>query len=86
MTQQASIQPEIIRIFSSFHDLPSNVDDLLGLDYLHSGILDSLDVVELITRIEEKFGIQLTHEELTSDEFKSIGGVINIVSLKLSTP
>lgn len=43
--------------------------------------LDSLDLVELIMDIEEKFGIEFNNEELMS--FKTIGDVFEAIEKKL---
>ena len=46
--------------------------------------LDSVDVVSLIMRVEQKFRVRISHAELA--EMASIGSLLNLVEAKVSAP
>ena len=46
--------------------------------------LDSLDVVSIVSQIERRFRIRLTHEELQT--VVTVGDVLNLLESKLSSP
>jgi acyl carrier protein len=51
---------------------------------LEAGIVDSLGVLEVVTMIEQDFGVALDDEELMSDHFESIARLAALVHDKLS--
>lgn len=55
-----------------------NVDPNMELKALG---LDSLDLVELIMDIEDKYGVEFSNEELMS--FKTVGDVLKSIEKKL---
>ena len=54
-------------------------EELLGCYYLEAGLLDSVGVVEMILEFEDTFGIRLDPDQLRSNEFRTIGGLIRII-------
>lgn len=54
--------------------------EMLETDYLDRGIIDSLQLVEFITNIEDRFGVRFSHAQLESEEFRTLGGVASIIS------
>jgi acyl carrier protein len=46
--------------------------------------LDSVDVVSIVSQIERRFHIRLTHEELLT--LATVGDVLNLLQSKLSAP
>jgi acyl carrier protein len=57
-------------------------DDLTN-DFPLSGRVDSLGLLELVTFIEEEFGVSVTNSELTPQNFDSFGGMVGLVETKL---
>lgn len=51
-------------------------------DLLQSGILDSVGVLDLVTRLEETFGLQILDEELVPENFRSIATLAAFVQAK----
>ena len=51
-------------------------------DFLENGILDSTGVLELIGFLEEKFGIQVTDDEVVPDNMHSLEKINNYISRK----
>jgi len=61
-------------------------ENLLGNDesFLESGILDSTGVLELISFLEEKYGIELQSNELVPENLDSISRVVLFLQTKLN--
>jgi len=48
-------------------------------DLLNQGIIDSMGVLQLITYMEETFGIQVSDEEITPENFRSLNTLMSLV-------
>jgi len=59
-----------------------NTADVEKVRYLEEGWLDSFDLVDFLTYLEQEFNIEFQPEELQKDEFRTIGGVINFIVKK----
>ena len=66
LVQQLAVKPELIKSASKL------IDDLGA---------DSLDAMEIVTALEEQFGIAIPDEEAT--EIKTVGEIINLVNQKI---
>jgi acyl carrier protein len=53
--------------------------------FLESGIIDSTGVLELISFIEEHFGLKLSENDLTPDNLDSVDKVAGLVARRLAT-
>jgi acyl carrier protein len=51
---------------------------------LWGGVLDSVGLMQLITFIEERFGVDIGDEELTSAHFGTIGDIAALVDRKVA--
>ena len=59
-------------------------NEQLNYDYLSSGSIDSMQMVEMIEFLESKFKIRFNSEDLQLNEFRSVGGLIEIIKRHLS--
>ena len=50
--------------------------------FLESGMIDSTGILEVVSFIEEKFGITVQDDELVPDNLDSIGAIANYVMRK----
>jgi len=57
----------------------------LMVDYFSAGLLDSLDVVNLVVSIEQRFAITLGPDQMQDCRFCTIGGLADIIS-EISNP
>jgi acyl carrier protein len=55
-------------------------DEALGLNYFEAGLLDSLGVIDLISSIEERFGVRFDEHHFQERRFATIGGLSEIVA------
>jgi acyl carrier protein len=59
--------------------------DLAEDTNLREGLgLDSVDVVSIVSQIERRFHIRLTHEEL--EKLVTVADVLNLLEVKLNAP
>jgi len=77
-----NVEKTVIEYFKSKGFLPEqSKNDYSQINYLDSGIIDSMQLVEMIVFLEDELGIKFTSKELQSNEFRTIGGLINIINL-----
>jgi acyl carrier protein len=53
---------------------------------LDRGIVDSTGVLEVVTFLEEKYGVRVADEEMLPDNFDSIARIAAYLGRKLGTP
>lgn len=75
-----SIREIVLDIFRQFgHDRElSDGDSLVQL-----GMLDSLNILELINALEQRIQISFDEDDLTLGNFQSIEAIVQVVSRKL---
>ena len=56
---------------------------LLNVNYFEEGLLSSAEVVEFVTEIEEKFGIQFSDSDLSDERFVTISGLSHLIEQHL---
>ena len=75
------IKKEIIEFFGSKGNLSKKSEnEIIDSHYLEIGLIDSMELVEMIVLFEDKFKIKFSTENLQSNEFRTIGGLIKLVS------
>ena len=72
----------VIDFFEKRKDgIPGNtLEGKLKVDFFSAGLLDSLDVVNLIVSIEQDFDVTLGPENMQDRRFCYIGGLSEIIS------
>ena len=58
-------------------------NEQLNYDYLSSGSIDSMQMVEMIEFLESKFKIRFSSEDFKLNKFRSVGGLIEIIKKHL---
>jgi acyl carrier protein len=77
--------PTIERIRSFIvHTFPAARKRALQDDHplLESGIVDSLGMLDVVAFLEKSFGIQVSDEELTPDNFANVGALTSFILKK----
>jgi acyl carrier protein len=77
---QASIIDELNALFAEALqiEVPGPHTDLID-----SGLLDSLQLVQLLLQIEERMGARIPLEELDLDDLRSIGRLAGLIEERL---
>jgi acyl carrier protein len=83
MTDRATIRGTLIELLEA--DTGEKYADLADDANLREGLgLDSVDVVSIVSQIERRFHIRLTHEEL--EKLATVADVLNLLETKLNNP
>jgi acyl carrier protein len=83
MKDRAFIRSTLVELLEA--DTGESYQDLKDTDNLREGLgLDSVDVVSVVSQVERKFHIRLTHQEL--EKLVTVGDVIDLLETKLNAP
>jgi len=80
---QQSVTKFICEMLEKKVPLPKN-KNLDNYRYLENGHLDSLSLVKFIYMTEDKFDIEFSAEDTQSDEFRTIGGLVKMITDKIN--
>jgi acyl carrier protein len=82
MTEREVIRQTLIELLES--DTGEKYDELKDDTSLREGLgLDSVDVVSIVSQIERRFRIRMTHEELQT--LTTVGDVLSLLQTKLAS-
>ena len=58
-------------------------DDIMNLNYMETGYVDSIGLIGFVATLEDEFGIEFSEEDMESPDFKVVGKLIELISQKL---
>lgn len=58
-------------------------DDIMSLNFVETGYVDSIGLLSFIATIEDEFGIEFSDDELQDPNFRVVGPLIDIVVKKV---
>ena len=67
---------ELLDILSDLHD---DVDFATETGLIENGILNSLDIVSIITEVADRFDVQIPAEEIMPENFDSAEALWNLI-------
>lgn len=67
------------RVIKILKELYPEVDFEMESELVDSGILDSLDIVSLVTELNGEFDIEITAEDLLPENFNSVAAIFSLV-------
>ena len=59
------------------------VEDIMSLNFVETGYVDSFGLLTFILSLEQEFGIEFTDDELQDPGFKVVGTLIETVTRKV---
>ncbi|MFA6729959.1 MAG: acyl carrier protein [Candidatus Izemoplasmatales bacterium] len=65
------------------YTIPDDID-ILSLNYIESGYIDSLAMIQFIATLEDEFNITFTDDDLVNPDIKVVGKLIKLVESKLN--
>ena len=68
---------QLIQILSELHP---DVDFFVTVDLVDDGILDSLDIVSLVSAIDSEFGVTIPAEEIIPENFNSAKALFELIT------
>ena len=78
-----SIKEFILDYIQREYTLPCDID-VMELNYVESGYVDSLGLIQFIATIEDEFNICFTDEDLANPDIKIVGRLIKIIFKKMN--
>ncbi|MCD7826401.1 MAG: phosphopantetheine-binding protein [Clostridiaceae bacterium] len=76
------IQEFLLDYIQREYSLPEDVD-FVTFNYVESGYIDSMGLVQFIATIEDEFGIEFADEDLENPKIHVIGGLIDFIKSKM---
>jgi len=80
---QAEIHSFVLGLLQKKSRLPKDFNE--ATDYIKAGIVDSIGIIKFILELESRFDIEIADTDIESDEFRSVQGLTNMISNKLSS-
>lgn len=68
---------KLLKILNELHD---DVDFTKETALIDDGILDSLDIVSLITEINDEFDVSIPAEEIIPENFNSAAAIMDLIN------
>ncbi|MFZ0478926.1 MAG: phosphopantetheine-binding protein [Terriglobales bacterium] len=60
---------------------PQILNEILSVNYLEAGLLTSLEIVQFVSELEDRFAIQFSEAEMQDPRFSTIGGIAELVAV-----
>jgi acyl carrier protein len=81
---QRSLDPSVVEwLLAWFRErgkFPADgLEERLAVNYFDAGIIDSFGIIELISDIEQKYGVEFSSEDFLDRRFSTIGGLAAIL-------
>jgi acyl carrier protein len=73
------IETWLVEYFKQHGECVDGHDEILGTNYFDREYLDSLGVVQMITSLEDHFGVRIESEHMQDPRFCTIRGLAQIV-------
>ena len=67
-------------VLQILHEINSDIDSSNQDDLIDSGLLNSLDIMGLISDLEDAFDIEISMEEVVPDNFNSAEAIYALVT------
>ena len=72
----------VLDIIQKKYSLEEGID-VESFNYVTSGFVDSMGLIQFIFEIEEKYDIEFTDDEIEDESFCTIGGLVDVISRKI---
>lgn len=76
-----NVKEFVIDYIQREYTVPAEVD-IMTLNYVEEGYVDSLGFVQFIAILEDEFDIQFSEEEMSNPDIKIVGKLISLVESK----
>ena len=77
-----SVKEFIVDYIQREYTIPEDTD-IMNLNYVEEGYIDSMGLIQFIAVIEDEFNITFTDEDLASEDVKVVGKMVNLVTSKM---
>lgn len=77
-----NVKDFIIEYIQREYTIPVDTD-IMNLNFVEEGYIDSFGFIQFVAVIEDEFGITFTDEELMSDDIRIVGKTVELVKHKM---
>ena len=77
-----SVKDFIIEYIQREYTIPDDID-IINLNFVEEGYVDSMGLVQFIFTLEDEFGVSFSEDELQNPDIKVVGKLIAIVEAKM---
>ena len=74
------MKEKLINVIDDVTEGAYSIEEILKEDYEKKGMLDSLQIVELVVKLENEFDIEIDDEDLSMENMKSFDSIMNLVN------
>ena len=67
------------RLLNLLKEIKRDVDFENAVELVDNGILDSLDIVNIISAIEETYGVEVNPDEIDPDNFQCVNAMCEMI-------
>ncbi len=67
------------KVISILNEINEEIIEYTGDNMLEDEIITSLDMIEIVSALEDEFNIQITAKYINKDEFATIDSICNLV-------
>jgi len=79
MREHEELKDKLAAIFSQHLNIEIPASDT---DLFATGMMDSLALVELLLRLEQTFGVQISVSDLELDDFRSLDSIARLIAFQ----
>ena len=77
-----NVKDFIVDYIQREYTIPEDID-VMNLNYVEEGYIDSMGLIQFIAVIEDEFNITFTDEDLAREDVKVVGKMVNLVTSKM---
>ena len=67
------------RITGGWDESMNGQEDVDCDDFLEAGLLDSMDVMDLVEKLEEEFDIEISGRDIIPEKFKNVESIVKLI-------
>jgi acyl carrier protein len=82
VNEKNPIGPRLLDLFANAFQIEAPAADL---DLIDSGVLDSLQLVELLYRLEQEFGTRIPIEDIDLDDLRTLDRIAGLIEARTAT-
>ena len=82
MNEKTAIRQRLLNLFADVFQIEAPAADL---DLIETGVLDSLQLVELLYRLEREFGTRIPIEDIDLDDLRTLDRIAGLIAARAAT-
>ncbi len=70
------MKDKIIKILA---EVKSELAEFTGNDFIEAGLIESMEIMDIVVKLEEEFEIELDPRDIVAEYFKSVETLVQLV-------